>query len=155
MVCSQVDICCSFIGQGSSFLYSQVFIFLFLRAGFLFQVISSQGTNIQRQVSSTVLQQVISSQGINIQRQVISTVFWQVKFLLYRAMRINLVPLHYIRNCLFTSLAFVQTCSNLSVLDAESASLYGHTRSSIIPCMIKGKIPMFTILQGKNPCFAN
>ena len=28
----------------------------------------------------------------------------------------------YIRNCLFTGLGFVQTCSNLSVLDGESAS---------------------------------
>ena len=40
----------------------------------------------------------------------------------HRAIKNNLVSFRYIRNRLFTGLCFVQTCSNLSVFDGETAS---------------------------------
>ena len=37
------------------------------------------------------------------------------KYVLHRAIRSNLVSLHYIRNSLFTGLGFVQTCPFLTI----------------------------------------
>ena len=55
------------------------------------------------------------------------------KSMINRAISSNLVPLHCIRNCLFTGLAFVQTCSwKVSLLHRRSdRPLLGETIDSL------------------------